>query len=61
MKKAFPDAKVGDVCFKVLRSDHNSPCSHCPLKGGADHRIINHISATESTVSTAAVPWRPQR
>ena len=52
MKKAFPEAKVGDVCFKVLRSDHNSPCSHCPLKGGADHRIINHISATESTVST---------
>jgi EAL domain-containing protein (putative c-di-GMP-specific phosphodiesterase class I) len=52
MKKAFPEAKVGDVCYKVLRSDHTSPCSHCPLKGGADHRIISRISATESTVST---------
>ncbi|MFA6620592.1 MAG: EAL domain-containing protein, partial [Bacilli bacterium] len=52
MKKAFPEAQVGDLCYKVLRSDHTSPCSHCPLKGGADHRIITKISATESTVST---------
>ena len=52
MKKAFPEAKVGDICFKVLRSDHTSPCTHCPLKGGADHRIISRISAVESTVST---------
>jgi EAL domain-containing protein (putative c-di-GMP-specific phosphodiesterase class I) len=52
MKRAFPEAKVGDLCYKALRSDHNSPCSHCPLKGGADHRIINRISATESTVTT---------
>jgi EAL domain-containing protein (putative c-di-GMP-specific phosphodiesterase class I) len=52
MKKAFPEAKVGDVCYKVLRSDHTSPCSHCPLKGGADHRIISRISATESMVTT---------
>jgi EAL domain-containing protein (putative c-di-GMP-specific phosphodiesterase class I) len=52
MKRAFPEAKVGDVCYKDLRTDHNSPCSHCPLKGGADHRIINKISATEATVTT---------
>jgi EAL domain-containing protein (putative c-di-GMP-specific phosphodiesterase class I) len=52
MKKMFPEAKVGDICYRDLRSDHTAPCSHCPLKGGADHRIINRISATESTVTT---------
>lgn len=51
LQKAFPGAHVGDVCWKVLRTAHTEPCSHCPLKAGVDHRIIKSIASTESTVS----------
>lgn len=49
--KAFPDAKVGDYCYKALRKDHTAPCSHCPLEQGTDRRIIGNISTLESAVS----------
>jgi EAL domain-containing protein (putative c-di-GMP-specific phosphodiesterase class I) len=51
LKKSFPNAHEGDICYKVLRSAHTAPCSHCPLTHGADHRIIKHISTTEMGVS----------
>lgn len=51
LKRCFPDAKLGDLCYKDLRSDHNAPCTHCPLSHGIDRRIIQKISPLESVVS----------
>jgi EAL domain-containing protein (putative c-di-GMP-specific phosphodiesterase class I) len=51
LRRCFSEAKVGDVCYKVLRTDHTSPCTHCPLTSGADHRVISNISAVECGIS----------
>lgn len=51
LMRAFPKAHLGDVCYKVLRSEHTAPCTHCPLEHGVDRRIINNLSNLESTVS----------
>lgn len=51
LRRAFPEAKIGDICYEALRSDHTSPCSRCPLEHGVDHRIISRISSTDCSVS----------
>jgi EAL domain-containing protein (putative c-di-GMP-specific phosphodiesterase class I) len=51
LKRCFPNAHLGDICYSVLRTSHTSPCAHCPLAHGVDRRIIQHISPLESTVS----------
>lgn len=51
LKHAFPGAKEGDICYKVLRTGHDKPCSHCPLRFGADHRVIPSIGPSESQIS----------
>ena len=51
LKHAFPGAKEGDICYKVLRTGHDKPCSHCPLRYGADHRVIPSIGPSESQIS----------
>ncbi|MCR5693033.1 MAG: EAL domain-containing protein [Bacilli bacterium] len=51
LKHAFPNAHEGDICYKVLRSGHDKPCSHCPLRYGADHRVIQAIGPSESQIS----------
>jgi EAL domain-containing protein (putative c-di-GMP-specific phosphodiesterase class I) len=50
LKRAYPEAKEGDLCYKALRGE-GSPCSHCPLSHGVDHRIIERISSTECAIS----------
>ena len=44
LKRAFPNAEVGSVCYKVLRHHHDAPCSHCPILFSSDNRIISAIS-----------------
>ncbi|MBP5091948.1 MAG: EAL domain-containing protein [Bacilli bacterium] len=51
LAKLFPEARRGAICYKVLRSGHDAPCSHCPLEHGIDKRVISRIAATPSTVS----------
>lgn len=51
LKHAFPNAHEGDICYKVLRTGHDKPCSHCPLRYGADHRVIPSIGPSESQIS----------
>lgn len=51
LRRCFPEAKTGDVCYEVLRTSHTAPCSHCPLASGADHRIISKISSVECAIS----------
>ena len=51
LQQAFPGVRLGDVCYKALRHNHTSPCSHCPLKGGVDKRIIDAIGPNEMTLS----------
>jgi hypothetical protein len=51
LRRCFPEAKAGDVCYAVLRTDHTAPCTHCPLTSGADHRVISKISAVECGIS----------
>ncbi|MCQ2799927.1 MAG: EAL domain-containing protein [Bacilli bacterium] len=51
LKRAFPNAKIGDICYKSLRKNHNEVCSRCPLRFGSDRRIIGEIAPTESQLS----------
>ncbi len=51
MKHAFPEAKIGDVCYKALRGSHDKPCSRCPLIAGSDRRVISAIGPAESQLS----------
>lgn len=51
MKHAFPEAKIGDVCYKVFRGNHTKPCSRCPLIVGSDRRVISAIGPAESQLS----------
>lgn len=51
LHRCFPNAIPGAICYKALRTDHKAPCTKCPLVHGVDHRIISHISSTESSVS----------
>lgn len=51
LRRAFPNAKEGDVCYKVLRSAHDMPCSNCPLHKGASKRIISALGPQESLLS----------
>ena len=51
LQKIFPEAHQGSICYKVLRSDHDSPCSHCPLIHGTDKRVVSRISATPCEIS----------
>lgn len=48
---AFPNAHLGDVCYKVFRTGHDQPCSHCPLYGGVDNRIIPSLSEKSLNIS----------
>lgn len=51
LHRCFPKAIPGAICYQVLRTDHKAPCFKCPLVHGVDHRVISHISATESSIS----------
>jgi EAL domain-containing protein (putative c-di-GMP-specific phosphodiesterase class I) len=50
LQKAFPEAKIGSLCYKALRGERAS-CAHCPLKRGAEHKIIDRLANTEMTIS----------
>jgi EAL domain-containing protein (putative c-di-GMP-specific phosphodiesterase class I) len=50
LQRSFPNAKVGDLCYKALR-DEQAPCARCPLSHGVDHRIIERLSSTECAIS----------
>lgn len=52
LQSAFPRAKVGDVCYEALRSNHTAPCSHCPLATGLDRRSIPAISEMPCRITT---------
>ena len=51
LQRLFPDAKPGEICYKVLRENHDAPCSHCPLVHGPEERVIPKISTMPSTIS----------
>ncbi len=51
LMSAFPKAHIGDLCYKVLRSAHDKPCSHCPLLFGADVRVIESLGIDPYKVS----------
>ena len=50
LQRAYPTAKRGDICYKVLR-DEAAPCAHCPLSHGVERRIIEKLSSTECAIS----------
>lgn len=51
LQKIFPEARQGAICYKTLRSNHDAPCSHCPLIHGTEKRVISKISATPCEIS----------
>lgn len=50
LAKAFPQAQVGDFCYKALRGNHEV-CPSCPLLHGVEKRVIEGLGASELTLS----------
>lgn len=41
-KKLYPDAKLGELCYKVIYHREN-PCEDCPLNGLDENNLINSV------------------
>jgi EAL domain-containing protein (putative c-di-GMP-specific phosphodiesterase class I) len=50
LQRAFPKAKIGDLCYEALRGE-KAVCAHCPFLKGVDKHIIEQLSSTESALS----------
>jgi EAL domain-containing protein (putative c-di-GMP-specific phosphodiesterase class I) len=54
LAKAFPQAEIGDLCYKALRGA-NEVCPSCPLLHGSEKRVIDGLGASEVSLSALRV------
>ncbi len=51
LKKAYPEAHVGDLCYRAFHRGNDAPCSYCPLTHGSCSRLFQELSTSPCSYS----------
>lgn len=49
LRRIYPEARQGEICYKAFKRGEDRPCSYCPLSRGTCTRTFQEISASPIT------------
>ncbi len=49
LRRIYPEARPGEICYKAFHRGEETPCSYCPLSKGTCTRTFQEVSASPIT------------